>query len=71
MKTEIIRGCNRCYHKGTQDNEFTYMGDRVWSCHNCCSMWTSIIDIIETEEMCCECGQSENEHRKGCTEYYT
>jgi Zn finger protein HypA/HybF involved in hydrogenase expression len=41
----VIRQCDKCHHTSNQDN-FSYLGDRVFSCPICASKYTSISDVI-------------------------
>ena len=45
----VIRVCNKCRHEGEEDHEFSYVGNCVWRCHKCGSMYTHISEIIDPE----------------------
>ena len=44
----IIRKCKNCQYESTEDN-FGYLGDRVWYCTNCYSKYTFIKEILEKD----------------------
>ncbi len=48
---KIIRKCSNCNHEGDQsDGNFGYLGDGIWQCPCCCSKYTEIKEVVESEE---------------------
>lgn len=47
---KVIRKCNRCGMTDREDINFTYLGDGVWSCHNCQCKYTHIEEVIEEDK---------------------
>ena len=46
---KVIRKCNKCGSTDEHGRSFTYLGDGVWSCWECCSKWTHIAEIVKEE----------------------
>jgi len=49
MNNIVIRQCSNG-HYGEQESNFSYLGDGVWSCHACCSKYTSVKEIIDPDK---------------------
>jgi len=46
----VIRRCKKCKHEGDQEQSFIYLGDLVWRCRKCGSMYTEIADVIDNDK---------------------
>ena len=50
MNNIVIRKCLKCGYFEEDRKAFTYLGDNVWSCHNCCSKYTEVKEVIDPDK---------------------
>ena len=46
----VIRECEKCGYYGDDRKTFSYCGDGVWSCPNCCSKYTRVREVIDSHK---------------------
>jgi ribosomal protein L37AE/L43A len=46
---KVVRKCNQCGSTDEFCQNFTYLGDGVWTCHNCSCKYTHIASVEKIE----------------------